>query len=103
MKPSEIRDASYHTLRHRLHGDQLQVLAGITTHGPCTTRQLALRMHWDILNVRPRVTDLANCGLVTCVGREGREGVYYAVTQADWEIWAAGQREAMTSGQQQLI
>lgn len=36
----------------------------------------------SILTVRPRVCELAELGFVECIGREGREGVYQAVTLA---------------------
>ena len=70
-------------------------------HGPCTTRQLAEKSAIDILNVRPRTTDLVQIGLVEMIGG-GQEGIYRARSQAEWEAWAAAQRPAL-DGQIALI
>jgi hypothetical protein len=61
-------------------------------HGPSTTRRLAEASGIDILNVRPRTTDLVHMGLVRLCGSAGGEGIYAACTRDEWEQWAADLR-----------
>jgi len=53
----------------------------------------------DLLNVRPRTTDLCALGLVELTDKNGTEGIYQAVPEHKWIAWQKGQ----VSGQQQLF
>lgn len=103
MKPIDIRDHNFQSLRGELHERCQQVLMALAVHGPCTTRQLAQRAQMDLLYVRPRITDLGSVGLVLCVGREAGEGVYRVASPQEWEGWRSTAVETLTSGQLQLM
>ncbi len=102
INPAAVRDANWVTIRANLSAHLKAVYAAWVIHGPATTRALAIRAGIDILNVRPRTTDLAQLGLVECVGVDHGEGVYRARSQAEWEAWAASIR-SLPSGQLALI
>jgi predicted transcriptional regulator len=103
MKPTDIRDQSFDTLRATLDDRRSLVLRQLAVHGPCTTRELATNAALDILSVRPRVTELLQLGLVILDGRERGEGIYRVATQGEWEAWHDEQMEQQTTGQLQMI
>lgn len=100
MKPTDLRNATFATLRQGL-SDRLKVVYDAwVIHGPATTRELSNRSGIDILSVRPRTTDLCDLGLVDLVGDErGTEGIYQAVHESKWNDW----HQAQLIGQLQLI
>lgn len=85
MKPIDYRNETFASLTERLAGDRLAVLEQLRLHGANTTRSLAALMGWDILNVRPRVTELVQLGFVRCIHTSGHEGVYEARPIAEAE------------------
>jgi hypothetical protein len=87
MKPVDFRNTTFETIREQLSGRLAEVYAAWVRLGPATTRILANNSGIDILNVRPRTTDLVGVGLVELVGGEHGEGIYKARSQADWETW----------------
>lgn len=94
MKPIDYRDTTFRDIQARVHGDRASVLEALQLHGPATTRDLARAMEWDVLSVRPRVTELVQLGLAELVpeqdGRVSREGSYRALSTAEAEalfIW----------------
>ena len=91
MKPIDIRDANWATLRQSLQGRLAAVYQAWLDLGPATTRQLAEHSGIDILNVRPRTTDLCALGLVHCIDGWDGEGIYAARPQGEWERWCASQ------------
>ena len=100
MKAVEIRDTNFFRLRGSLDARQAEVLEALTASPfALTTRALAGLMGRDVLAVRPRVTELAQVGLVVCVGRTRGQGLYRAATQAEWEA----QREGQASTQMALL
>lgn len=103
MKPIDIRNANWADLRGELSGRLEQVFEAWLVHGPCTTRQLAAQSGIDILNVRPRTTDLCTVGLVECIGQADGEGIYAVRSMGDWEVWRSRQPSVEVSGQQVLI
>jgi DNA-binding transcriptional ArsR family regulator len=103
MKPTDIRNENFTTLRAGLDERRAAVLRQLAVFGPCTTRELATNAAQDILSVRPRVTELVQLGLVVLHDRERGEGVYRVATQAEWEAWRTSLIEERTSGQLQLV
>lgn len=88
MKPTNIRDATFSSLRQNLGDARKAVYEAWVVHGPATTRELARKSGIDILTLRPRTTDLYNLGLVELVGTERTfEGVYRAVAEERWSAW----------------
>lgn len=89
MSPIDYRNTTFAEIKGRLHGDRLTVLEALQLHGPTTTRNLAHTMEWDILSVRPRVSELVKLGLVEIVpdaeGHIAREGVYRALSTPEAE------------------
>jgi len=85
MKPIDYRNESWERVQARLVLDRARVHSALITSGPCTTRHLAAKMGWDILNVRPRVTELVQIGFAALVDRasSGYEGVYRALPFAE--------------------
>lgn len=83
MKTTDPRDLTWEELRDEtLSGLRSRIWEWLRTFGPATTSEISERMEIQILTVRPRVCELAALGFVECIGREGREGVYQAVTMA---------------------
>jgi predicted transcriptional regulator len=87
MKPTIARDLTRANLAEFLDGDRERVYRALQQHGPATTRELANRSGIDLLNVRPRITDLVDVGLATCIGRtrangtaRAVEGIYQAIS-----------------------
>lgn len=86
MSPIDYRNATWEGIQNRLTGNRLAVLDALRQHGPCTTRSLAAAMDWDILNVRPRVTELFQLGFVadaTADETPTREGTYVALSDEE--------------------
>lgn len=81
MKPIDFRNETWDQIQGRLEGLRRQVYRALDEAGPCTTRELAARSGIDLLNVRPRVTELVTLGLVELANPEpgGGEGIYRAV------------------------
>lgn len=79
MKPVDYRNERWADVERRVQGDRAMVYWAMLDAGPCTTRHLAELMGWDLLNVRPRVTELCQLGLARVVGGEHGEGCYEAV------------------------
>ncbi len=82
MSPIDYRNATFESLRERLHGLRYLVLEAWRVHGPGTTREVAERAHMDILTFRPRTTELVQLGFVHLVDEErgGTEGRYEALS-----------------------
>lgn len=102
MKPIDIRNHNWITIRAQLAGRLQEVYDAWITHGPGTTRELAEQSGIDILNLRPRTTDLLGLGLVEMVGSQDGHGIYKARTQTQWEHWINPQRIS-ADGQLTLI
>lgn len=80
MKPVDFRNETWEDVLKRVQGDRMLVYGSLSRLGPCTTRKLAELMGWDLLNVRPRVTELCQIGLAITAGGLHGEGLYQAVT-----------------------
>ena len=89
MNPIDYRNATWEDIAGRLDRNREAVYNALLRHGPATTRDLARAMGWDILNVRPRVTELFQIGFAVLVQDEahGREGIYRALE------WTEARRE----------
>lgn len=97
MTPTDIRNMSWEEIRSRVHGDREQVWIRLHRFPGVTTRGLASHMNWDILRVRPRVTELVQLGLARIDGSIGREGTYRALDWREARIaWEAGRRTVQT-------
>jgi hypothetical protein len=104
MKPVDIRNETFGDITARLDGDRLSVYQAFQIHGNRTTRGLAFSMGWDVLRVRPRVTELFQIDLVQLVERDGHEGVYAAVPLDDArEAFDQRRKEALSHGQQREL
>ena len=110
MKPVDYRNATWKDIQDRLDRNRREVWQSLLSHGPATTRELARHMRWDILAVRPRVTELVQLGLarLQVIGgvtmRRAHEGVYEALTEAEaMALHAARVREARREVQPALL
>jgi hypothetical protein len=92
MKPVDYRNDTWESIQERISGDRKAVFYALRRFGPSTTRRLAEAMEWDILNVRPRVTELCQLGLVVThdPGHRTPEGLYRA--KGDHEAMADFER-----------
>jgi sugar-specific transcriptional regulator TrmB len=90
MNPAEIRDEQYRRLQGRLNGLRSSIYESLLKGGQATTMALAARSGISAFSVRPRVTELVALGLVECVDRTAREGVYRAVPLETAVARAAG-------------
>jgi hypothetical protein len=102
MKPIDFRNETFEQLRARLNEEREQVHQAWLAHGPGTTRRVAERAGIDLLNFRPRTTELYQLGLLELTDKEGHQGIYRARTLAEWESFCAQQR-ASVSGQLALV
>ncbi len=84
MQPIDYRNATWEEVAARLDKTRAAVYLALQRHGPATTRDLAKAMGWDILNVRPRVTELFQLGFarldLESAQASVREGVYRALS-----------------------
>lgn len=109
MKPVDIRDMNFERMEATLPPKRDMVWRAWLAYGPRTTRELATLMQIDILAVRPRTTELYECGLVMLAdwvegdGTRAGEGVYRARTAAEWAQWAEEQRRPLQARQLQMI
>lgn len=107
MNPIDFRNETFRQLRERLSGLREQVANAWRTHGPGTTREVARKSGIDILNLRPRTTELEDLGFVIVAEDQAsvtpHEGVYRARSEQEWAEWFAAQQHAAVSGQRQLI
>lgn len=106
MKPIDYRNETFERLQERMNRNRRLVLDALRIHGPCTTRELAARMGWDILNVRPRVTELCQLGFAVidedAPGRKS-EGTYRALSDAEaLALFSERARAARSESQTQL-
>jgi hypothetical protein len=79
MKPIEIRNENWNSIKGRLSGQRQQVYEALICHGCATTKQLADRSGISLLTLRPRLTELCQLGIAECIGRDGHDGRYRAV------------------------
>lgn len=133
MQPIDFRNATFAELRGQLVKKReavwLDWQAYEIRHGTAgaTTRQVCLWAGRDILQFRPRCTELFQMGVlklaeeqmrketvpnaaghIVAIVRFGnqtgtREGLYVLRSMPEWETWCAEQRAHATSGQQQLL
>lgn len=80
MKTTDPRDMTWDELKDELSGLRSRIWEWLLGHGPATTTQVATGMQIHLLTVRPRVCELVALGFAECIGREGREGIYEAVS-----------------------
>ena len=104
MQPIDFRNETWADIQSRMSSERERVYNALKRHGDATTRALAAAMNEDIVNVRPRVTELCQLGAVEVVGRSGRhEGVYRARTIGDWTAWFTQQQHVALHGDQLLL
>lgn len=117
MQPIDFRNATFAELRGHLVKKReavwLDWQAYEIRHGTAgaTTRQVCLWAGRDILQFRPRCTELFQMGVLKLADSQhstpsplnSREGAYVLRSMPEWEAWCAEQRAHATSGQQQLI
>jgi len=102
MKPVDFSIENFDQLKARLDHIRAEVHAAWLAHGPGTTRDIAAKASLDILNFRPRSTELYHLGLLELTGKAGRQGLYRARTLTEWETFVAAQRQPANS-QLQLV
>jgi hypothetical protein len=88
MKPIDYRNETFEMVQARgLVNERLQVYEAFRKHGPGTTRAIARASGIDILNLRPRATELYQLGFLKLIGEatdaspaRTNEGIYRAFT-----------------------
>ncbi len=93
MRTTNLHDATFEKIRAGLSSRQRDIYRAWIIHGPVTTRRLAALGEMDLLNVRPRTTELVRFGLIELTGHSHGEGTYRARSEAEWNQWSAAQRE----------
>ena len=79
--PAAIRNETHEAKRASHAENRARVHAAIVAAAvPISTRDLAAAMGWDVLAVRPRVTELYQAGLVVLEGRGPDGGLYRVAT-----------------------
>lgn len=74
--PIDIRNATWDEVLTHVSDDMLRVHRAWQQFGPGTTDQVADKAGISWRTFRPRTTDLYQLGLVECVDRVGRSGIY---------------------------
>lgn len=100
MKPIDYRNETFEALQTRgLVSERLAVYEAFRKHGPGTTREIAQRSGIDILNLRPRATELYQLGFLKLVECEcgSNEGVYRAYTYEEARARFFADRAAVLS------
>ncbi len=78
---ADIRNEQHAATRASHEERRAQVLAALAAAAvPLSTRDLAARMGWDVLSVRPRVTELYQSGRVVLDGKGPDGGLYRVAT-----------------------
>ena len=112
MIPIDYRNATWDGIQNKIAGNRRAVLDALREYGPCTTRGLSQVMKWDILNVRPRVTELVQLGfaevwepdrVVHSADGSQREGIYRAFTDPEAFDYFRRQKFQSTNPQLQLL
>ena len=82
MTPIDYRNETFEMVKERgLVRERLAVYQAFAKHGPGTTRAIARASGIDILNLRPRATELYQLGFLKLLGdAAGNEGIYRALT-----------------------
>jgi hypothetical protein len=82
MKPIDYRNETFEMVQARgLVNERLKIYEAFRKYGPGTTRAIARASRIDILNLRPRATELYQLGFLKLLGEvPGNEGVYRAFT-----------------------
>lgn len=99
----DLRPIYYSEARSRLIGNRLAVYDQLYNHGPCTAKELASSMQWEVTSVRPRLTELREIHHVAETGdRRNGEHVFRALTasEAEYLIAAEHETQAKTSASQ---
>ncbi len=94
MKPTDLRNATWHEVLTHLTEDLVRVHLAWQAHGPGTTREIAQKSEISLLTFRPRTTDLYKLGLVVLVDSAAGEGIYAHRSRQDAEISCAWQERA---------
>ncbi len=86
MKPIDYRNETWEMVQARVVDLRLDVWLAFLRHGPGTTREVAHRCGMEILNLRPRATELYQLGFLQLVEdpqskSRTREGVYIALNE----------------------
>lgn len=88
MKATDFRDMTFLDLQRYVNKSRRDVYEAWLLYGSCTTAELAASSGMSILNIRPRTTDLLQCGLVELDTEKpgvGNEGRYRAVSMSEWK------------------
>jgi hypothetical protein len=102
MKPIDYRNETFKMICERgLICERLKVYHAFLMHGPGTTRTIARLSGIDILNLRPRATELYQLGFLKLLESEdnsmrGTEGMYraYTIEEAHAKFFADKVHEA---------
>src|SRR5687767_13694985 len=113
MKPIDFRNETFRHVQERICEKREAVWRAWLAHGPGTTREVAARAGIDILNFRPRTTELFQIGALKLASGSlssplrgedqgeghGREGIYEARTTTEWQEWYDREKSHHVSGQ----
>lgn len=98
MKPVDVRNETWKSLRGRITGQRQAVLQAWQRHGPGTTRQIAERSGIDLLNVRPRSTELYQLGFLEMLDGQG-ESTFRVRETSEIMHWLEQEQSALLDDQ----
>lgn len=81
LNMSDLRSIGFSEIRARLAGNRLTVYEALLQGGPATGSELAARLNWSVLSVRPRVVELVDMCHAQATGkRRDSEHEFRALT-----------------------
>lgn len=92
---NDLRPVHFSEIADTLSGKRVDVHQALGSQlRPCTPKELAGKMGWDVTSVRPRLTELRQAGLVETTGdRRNGEHVFRFVSLAEAQRRAAPKQE----------
>lgn len=104
MTPEDLRNRTFAEIKDGLSAKRMEVYQALWKHGPCTNRELAERMGWDLNSVAPRVSNLFKDGLARMTGEDQhKRGIYEAIDLDEAERNFARARARLLAGAEQTV
>jgi len=104
MTPEQLKNKTFAEIKDGLSAKRMEVYQALWKHGPCTCRELAQMMGWDLNSVAPRVSNLCRDGFAKLVAEApNKRGIYEAIDLDEAERNFARARARLLAGAEQTM